>query len=85
MNPADNLRAANDKRAGNAGKRDAADMAAALAALGASTPDRYRRVAEARIADPDATWRDIAGQLGMTKDQAIGYCRRLIKSAKETQ
>ena len=35
-------------------------------------------VAEARIARPEAPWSEIAAELGLTKDQAIGLFKRLV-------
>ena len=66
-----------------AGQRDTGLLRDALATLGDRCPDSYRRVAEARIASPGASWRQVAAALGMTKDQAAGIYRRLLTLARQ--
>jgi hypothetical protein len=55
--------------------------ARALDALGASCSPAWRQVAEARIADPAASWPEIAGRLGTTEAQARGRFRRMVGAA----
>jgi hypothetical protein len=69
---------ANATRSVAAAQRDVIRARTALATLGPRCGERARSVAEARIADPDASWREIGDRLGLTKDQAIGLFRRLM-------
>jgi DNA-binding transcriptional regulator WhiA len=80
----DNLRTANFHRAAAAGIRDAELARDALDTLGDKVPLRWQLVAEQREKNPVASWAEIAGQLGITKDAAIGCFRRLIKHAEAT-
>ena len=68
----------NAGRTRQAGRRDADLARHALEMLGARCSQRMREVAEARIAAPEAPWSEIAGKLGLTKDQATGLFRRLM-------
>jgi DNA-binding transcriptional regulator WhiA len=69
---------ANADRARAAGRRDARLAAIALERLGDTCTPSQRAVAEARIADPDASWAQIARRLGLTKDVVIGQFRRML-------
>ena len=68
----------NAERSSLAGHRDAERARRALELLGPDCSQRMRMVAEARIASPDASWSELAGKLGLTKDQAAGLFRRLM-------
>jgi hypothetical protein len=68
----------NANRARIAAHRDAERGRRALEVLGDRCSQRARSVAEARIASPEAPWSEIAGQLGLTKGQAIGIFRRMV-------
>lgn len=76
------LRLANAGRARAASHRDAGSATMILARFGATMTPRQRLVAEARIADPGASWSEIAGGLGMTRHQAAGVFRRMLKEAR---
>jgi hypothetical protein len=41
-----------------------------------------KTVAEARAANPGLSWRELAGSLGMGKDEAYGHYRRLMAAAR---
>ena len=71
----------NAYRSGQAGRRDADLARRALGVLGDRYSRRARQVAEARIADPEASWSEIGGKLGMTKEQATGLFKRLVTRA----
>jgi DNA-binding transcriptional regulator WhiA len=60
----------NASKAKAAAQRDARIAVTALQILGDSCSAPQRLVAEARIADPDASWEQIAASLGITKDAA---------------
>lgn len=72
------LEVANADRKAAAAARDTNLARRALDLIGDRCPPGHRVVAEARIADPDASWREIATRLGLTKDQVIGRFRRLV-------
>jgi DNA-binding transcriptional regulator WhiA len=73
--------AANARRRVEAGRRDAESAETALEVLGQRCRPGHRVVAEARIADPEASWADIGQRLGITKDQAVGRFRRMLAAA----
>ena len=77
-----NLAEANFHRAAASGIANAERARKALEILGDDCPVIWRRVADARIGDPVAPWAEIAEQLGMAKDQAAGYFRRLVEHAE---
>jgi hypothetical protein len=77
------LQAENERRVKAAGHRDAGAATMILARFAATVTPRQRLVAEARIADPEAPWSKIAARLGMTKDEAIGVFRRMLKAAEK--
>jgi hypothetical protein len=67
-----------------AGARNAALAEQALTvldALGVTVPPLHAAVARARIANPSASWAQLAAGLGMSKSQAAGLFRRLITTA----
>jgi WhiA C-terminal HTH domain len=70
------LKAGNRSRARAAAARDVRIARRALE-MEDDWPVLWRRTAKARVACPDATWAELADLLSMTKDQAIGYFRRL--------
>ena len=67
----------NFHRAAAAGIANARICERALELLGSHIDPRWRNVAEARIANPVATWRQIGATLGMSKDQAAGIFWRM--------
>lgn len=69
-----NFDVANFHRTAAAGIRDAE---LAERALSGTLPEHVARVARARAAKPTAPWKEIAADLGMTKDQAAAIFRRL--------
>ena len=72
------LASLNAERTRQAGHRDADVARRALEILGDQCSQRTRKVAEARIASPEASWSEIAAKLGLNKNQAAGLFRRLI-------
>lgn len=75
-----NLGDANTRRTVTAGQQDAVILRQALERV-PYCPPLYRKVAEARIAAPAVPWSVLAASLGMTKDRATGYRRRLLEMA----
>jgi DNA-binding transcriptional regulator WhiA len=75
------LRAANMQRSVEAARRDVERARRALERLGPRCAPEYREVADARIADPGATWASVGARLGLTKDQVIGRFRRFLAQA----
>jgi DNA-binding transcriptional regulator WhiA len=73
------LRQANAAQTARAQERDAEIFRAALDAAGPGCPGHLKRVAEARILSPGVSWSQIGAALGMTKDQATGCARQLLK------
>jgi hypothetical protein len=71
----------NFHRALAAGIANAELARTALDLLGDDCPTAWRRVAGARIGDPVASWGQIAMRLGITKDMAAGYFRRMLEKA----
>ena len=69
----------NASRSRQSGRRDAERARRALEMLGDTVSQRMREVAEARIADPEASWGGIGRKLGLTRDQASGLFRRLME------
>lgn len=47
---------------------------------GSAMPAEFRRVIEARIANPDLSFAELGALLGMTKDGVVGKLRRLKES-----
>lgn len=79
------LDSANTRRREAAGRRDAARARRALDILGSSCSPHYRAVAQARIADPQASWDQIGAALQISKDQAYHRFRRLLLLASARQ
>jgi hypothetical protein len=71
----------NAYRSREAGRRDADLARRALEGMGEWCSIRGREVAEARIADPDASWSDIGRKLGLTGGQAVSLFKRLVNRA----
>lgn len=72
------LRGANEDRTRTAADRDVRLASKVLDALGNRCAAPQRRVAEARIRNPGASWAQLAAGLSMTKDQAYGHWRRML-------
>lgn len=63
-------------------RADAGPAKAALAVLGDRCPPSYRLVAEAKIADPAATWPVIAERCGITTSAAMHRIKRMLALAE---
>jgi hypothetical protein len=72
----------NASRTRAAGHRDAGSATMILARYGDTVSARQRLVAEAKIAAPEASWTEIGATVGMTKDQAAGLFRRMLRTAR---
>lgn len=70
---------ANERRRAEAAHRDI-EHARKLLATG-SLDDRGLLIALARVTHPHATWRQLGGMLGMTKDAAVSLFRRRCEEA----
>ena len=68
-------------RANRSGLRMAKLLQEALDQVGDECPQQWRRVAEAKIKDPEAPWSQIAGVYGMTKTGAHNAAHRLLALA----
>jgi biotin operon repressor len=79
-----NFVGANERRTAAAGPRQAAQVAAALAALDAvdvEIPAETRRVATARVEHPTWSLAELADSVGATKDATAGRLRRLLDAS----
>ena len=74
-NNADVLASANARRSAQAAERNAR-IAAVL--LTRRLPDSGRAVAEARAANPELGWPELAASIGLSKNQAVSVWRRLL-------
>lgn len=82
LTPAEAVAIANAKRHARTASRDVERARHVLAVLGDGCPATGRRVAEARIADPDATWAEIAARLGIKGTAAWMRFSRLCAMAE---
>ena len=81
LTPAESVAIAIQVRSAAVAERDVELAMKALAILGDRCPKGRRRVAEARIADPEASWTEIAARLGLKPNAAAMSFRRLCESA----
>src|SRR5262245_30166019 len=77
----DNLTASNAGRQARAGIANAERARQALDILGDTCPAHWRHVAELRIANPRASWAELAIRERTSRDALSGHFRRLLDAA----
>lgn len=77
------LGSANAERIRSASEPNAKLAEAALAILGEQCKPGHRIVAEARIANPAASWSEIGAAVGLSKHQAAGRFQRMLVQAQQ--
>jgi hypothetical protein len=74
------LLTANRRKQVAAAERDA-QLARVILESGVDMPGRWRQVAEARASMTGASWAEVGASVGLSKDAAISYFRRLRERA----